>query len=110
MDQALEITPSDFGSVGKVFTGEGLEVVWVKKEGEAIDPGWFVQPMVDLILVVQGKLKVEFERVELSSRVLQPGEMLVLPANTRCRAYRWPRTSKKATIFLAVYPAAQSHA
>ena len=105
-DDALEITHSPYGSVGRLFTGEGLEAVWVKKEAEEIDPGWFTQPMVDLILVVQGKLRVEFERADWSPRVLSPGEMLILPRDTRCRAYRWPRDAKEGTIFLAVYPSA----
>lgn len=103
-DEALEITNSAYGSVGSLFTGEGIEAVWVKKEEEEIDTDWFEQPMVDLILVVQGQLKVEFEREDLGSRVLEPGEMLVLPANTRCRAYRWPRQASEDSIFLAVYP------
>ncbi len=103
-DDALEITHSDYGSVGRMFTGESMEAVWVKKEAEEIDPGWFEQPMVDLILVVQGQLKLEYERPGLGSPVLKPGEMLVVPANTRLRAYRWPREAKEATIFLAVYP------
>lgn len=59
--EALEIRPSPFGSVGKIFSGEGVEAVWVKKQGEDIDPDWFSQPMVDLILVVNGSLKVDFE-------------------------------------------------
>ena len=104
-DEALEVTHSAYGSVGRIFTGEGLEAVWVKKEAEEIDPGWFIQPVVDLILVVQGKLRVEYERPDMSPRVLSPGEMLVLPPNTRCRAYRWPRTAHEGTVFLAVYPA-----
>jgi hypothetical protein len=29
---------------------------------------------------------------------------IVLPPNTRCRAYRWPRDQREASIFLAVYP------
>ena len=103
-EEALEITHSAFGSVGRLFTGEGVEVVWVKKEAEEIDPGWFSQPMVDLILVVQGMLKVEYERPDVSSRVLKPGEMLILPANMRCRAYRWPREAGEATVFVAIYP------
>ena len=103
-DDALEITHSAYGRVGRLFTGEGFEAVWVKKEAEEIDPGWFIQPVVDLILVVQGKLRVEYDTPDLSPRVLAPGEMLVLPANTRCRAYRWPREAKEGTVFLAVYP------
>lgn len=41
----------------------------------------------------------------------EPGDMLILPAQTACRAYRWPREAEQATIFLAIYPqqAAQSH-
>lgn len=103
-DEALEITHSAYGSVGRIFTGEGLEAVWVKKEAEEIDPGWFIQPVVDLILVVRGKLRVEYERPDMSPNVLSPGEMLVMPQNTRCRAYRWPREAKEGTVFLAVYP------
>ncbi len=103
-DEALEITHSSYGSVGHIFTGGGLEAVWVKKEAEEIDPGWFEQPTVDMILVVQGNLKVEFEQPGPIARVLKPGEMLILPPNICCRAYRWPREAKDATIFLAVYP------
>jgi hypothetical protein len=102
-DEALEIQHSSFGSVGKLFSGEGIEAVWVKKEAEEIDPDWFSQPMVDLILVVQGKLKMEFERTDLSPCVLEPGDLILLPPETRCRAYRWPREVKEATVFLAVY-------
>ena len=103
-DEALEISHSPFGTVGMMFSGEGVEAVWVKKLAEEIEPGWFEQSMVDLILVVQGKLKVEFERPDLSSRVLEPGQMLVLPANMRLRAYHWPRETKEATVFVAIYP------
>ncbi len=103
-DEALEITHSPYGSVGRLFTGEGLEAVWVKKEAEEIDPGWFIQSTVDLILVVQGQLKLEYENRDLAPRVLAPGELLVLPPNTRLRAFRWPRDARQATVFLAVYP------
>jgi hypothetical protein len=101
---ALEVRDTPFGSVGKIFSGEGIEAVWVRKQNEDIDPDWFSQPTVDLILVVQGKLRVEFENPDLSPCVLEPGDLLVLPANTRCRAYRWPRDAREATVFVAVYP------
>jgi quercetin dioxygenase-like cupin family protein len=103
-EDALEIHHSPFGSVGKIFSGEGVEAVWVKKQSEEIDPDWFSQSMVDLILVVKGKLKLEFERSDLSPCVLEPGDLLILPPDTRCRAYRWPRDAEEATVFLAVYP------
>ncbi len=103
-EDALEIHHSPFGSVGRIFSGEGVEAVWVKKQSEEIDPDWFSQPTVDLILVAKGKLRMEFERSDLSPCVLEPGDLLVLPPDTRCRAYRWPRDAKEATMFLAVYP------
>jgi quercetin dioxygenase-like cupin family protein len=101
---ALEIHDTPFGSVGKIFSGEGIEAVWVRKQNEGIDPDWFSQPMADLILVVQGKLKVEFDVPDLSPCVLAPGDFLILPAETRCRAYRWPRDAEEATVFITVYP------
>ncbi len=106
--EAQGITRSQYGSVGQLFTGEGLEAVWVAKQDETIDPGWFSQGQVDLILVVQGELRFEFERTDLSARVLAPGDFMVLPANTRCRAYRWPRERPGASVFVAVYPKATS--
>ncbi len=102
--EAVEVTHSPYGSVGRLFTGEGLEAVWVKKEAEEIDPSWFSQAMVDLILVVQGKLKVEYERSDLPDFVLEAGDLLILPPHTRCRAFRWPRDAKEGTVFVAVYP------
>lgn len=101
---ALAITDSPTGSVGRLFTGEGIEAVWVSKEDEEIDPEWFSQSMVDLIVVLQGQLRVEFERSEFETLVLDPGDLFVLPAGTRCRAYRWSRDREEATVFLAVSP------
>lgn len=103
-EEALETHDSPFGSVGTIFSGEGIEAVWVKKQSEEIDPDWFSQPMFDLIVVLKGNLKVEFERPDLSPRILEPGTLLVLPPNTRCRAYSWPRNAEEAAVFLAVYP------
>ena len=103
-EDALETRHSTFGTVGKVFRGDGVEAVWVKKQNEEIDPAWFSQPMVDLMLVVSGKLKIEFERSDLSPSVLEPGDLLVLPPDTRCRAYHWPRDIEEPTTFFAVYP------
>jgi hypothetical protein len=100
---AAKTVQTPFGAVGKLFCGDGIEAVWVSKHNEPIDPNWFSQKKVDLITVLQGKLRVDYER-DIFSQVLEPGDMLVLPPRTRCRAYRWPRTARKATIFLAVYP------
>jgi mannose-6-phosphate isomerase-like protein (cupin superfamily) len=98
-------TATAFGEVGKVFSGEGIELVWVAKQAEEIDPAWFSADTVDLLLVLQGRLRVEFDDEASTELTLRPGQLLVLPARTRCRAYRWPREEHDATIFLAAYPA-----
>ncbi len=102
--EALDIHDSPTGQVGRVFCGEGLEAVWVAKQQEVIDEAWFSQPTVDMLIILQGQLRVEFEQELQSSMVLGPGDLLVLPPHTRCRAYRWPRDRQEATIFLAAYP------
>jgi hypothetical protein len=102
--EAIETTTSSYGSVGRLFTGEGLELVWVRKENEEVDPGWFSQSVVDLIVVIQGGLRCEFDDPRSKTTDLRAGDVLVLPANRRCRAYRWPREQREATIFIAAYP------
>lgn len=102
--EAEETRRSAYGSVGRLFTGEGLELVWVRKEQEEVDPGWFSQSAVDLIIVVAGGLRCELDDPELRTTDLRPGDVLVLPGHTRCRAYRWPRHQRGPTVFVAAYP------
>jgi hypothetical protein len=102
--QATQVRSTPFGEVGTVFSGQGIEMVWVSKLAEPIDENWFSSDEVDLILVVQGQLKVEFESPSHADRVLSVGDVLVLPAREQCRAYRWPRDVHEATIFVAAYP------
>jgi uncharacterized protein len=102
---AGELRSGPFGDVGTMFSGHGIEVVWVSKLGESVDDNWFWSHEEDVILVVQGQLKVEFETPDQPDRVLGIGEALVLPPRMRCRAYRWPRDASQATIFVAAYPA-----
>ncbi len=101
---AVAVQSAPTGTVGTLYSRAGLEAVWVAKQQEIIDPEWFSQPTVDLIAVMQGQLRVEFAQEDLAPVVLDPGDLLVLPPNTRCRAYRWPRDRGEAAIFLAVYP------
>lgn len=102
--EAVATKATPYGSVGQLFSGEGIEAVWVAKQDEEIDPGWFSQGSVDLILVVQGEFQIEFEDQDFPARRLATGDFMVLPSNTRCRAYRWPRDRREAGIFVAVYP------
>jgi hypothetical protein len=105
--EAVRTRSTAFGVVGTLFSQESIELVWVSKGDEEVDPDWFCSDEVDLIVVVRGHLKFEFESPDLSDRVLGAGDVLVLPSSTRCRAYRWPRECKEATVFLAAYPIAR---
>jgi uncharacterized protein YjlB len=102
--EAARVRSTAFGETGTVFSGSGIELVWVSKQDEAVDEDWFRSDEVDLILVVQGQLKVEFESPGRDDLVLSVGDVLVLPAGERCRAYRWPREARAATVFVAAYP------
>ena len=104
---ALEVTATPYGNVGRILNDEAFEALWVSKAGEDVDPHWFSQPAIDLLVVIQGDLKFEFADTGREI-VLHPGDAIVLPPNTRCRAYRWPRDSETPAIFLAVYPAPSS--
>ncbi len=78
--QASRVRSTPFGEVGTVFSGQGIEMVWVSKPAEPIDENWFSSDEADLILVVQGQLKFEFESTTQADRALRVGEVLVLPA------------------------------
>lgn len=39
--EASQIRSTQFGDVGTVFCGQGIELVWVNKQDEPIDPHWF---------------------------------------------------------------------
>jgi hypothetical protein len=103
--EALATRSVPFGDVGTLFTGDGIECVWVRKLDEEIDPDWFQADATDVIVVIHGHLKVGFESERDDDRVVGPGSLLVLPAGVRCRAYRWPRDAPDAAIFVATYPA-----
>jgi uncharacterized protein len=109
--EASHVRPTPFGDVGTVLSGERMEFVWVSKHGEPADDSWFSMKEVELIMVIKGQLKLEFDAPGQRDRVLSVGEVLVLPADARCRISRWPRESDQATIFVAAYPTPErSHA
>lgn len=105
--EAMETRSTAFGEVGTLYSSPKIECVWVRKLDEQVDPSWFESGQVDLMLVVQGGLKVEFESQIYADMVLQVGDLLVLPPGVRCRAYRWPRDAQDASIFVAAYPPAR---
>jgi len=74
--QALEVRPGPYGAVGTLFSGEGLEAVWVSKQNEAIDSDWFSQDSVDVLVVLQGQLRIEFANPDFPPCLLQLGAVL----------------------------------
>jgi hypothetical protein len=100
--EGLGVRTTPYGSVGTILDSGNTEVVWVCKDDEDIDPDWFCQDDTDVLCVVQGQLRVEFARGPDPAVTVGPGEVLVLPPRTACRAYRWPRDCEQATVFLAI--------
>lgn len=106
--EAAHVRQTPFGDVGTVFSSPEMEVVWVSKLGEPVDEHWFSSHDPDVILVVQGQLRFEFEDPAEADRVLGVGDVLTLPAQTRCRAYSWPRHAGQPAVFVAAYPASRA--
>ena len=106
--EAAHVRPTPFGDVGTIFCSPDMEVVWVSKLGEPVDEHWFSSHEPDVILVLQGQLKFEFENHAEADRVLGVGDVLTLPAGKRCRAYSWPRHAGKPAIFIAACPASRA--
>ena len=97
---ALDVTGSPYGAVGLVHSGRELNVWWIRKEREEIDPAWTIFTRDDVLYVVEGSLKLELRGQP--SHVLEAGDVFVIEAGTAFRGYRWPRDSDEPCIFLAV--------
>lgn len=109
--EAPRVEKTPYGAVGTMVDDAVIEVVWVAKQDEAVDPEWYSQEELDVLYLVRGMLRVEFADEPSASRPLGEGDLLVIPPGTRCRAYRWPRESRNPAIFVAITPrgAAAAH-
>jgi quercetin dioxygenase-like cupin family protein len=96
----LDVTESPYGAVGVLHAGRELNVWWIRKEREEIDPEWTIFTRDDVLYVVEGSLKLEIRGQ--ASRVLDEGDVFVIEAGTAFRGYRWPRDSDEPCVFLAV--------
>ena len=47
--EAVEITGTPYGSVGLLHSGKELNVWWIHKEGEEIDPEWTIFTRDDVL-------------------------------------------------------------
>jgi mannose-6-phosphate isomerase-like protein (cupin superfamily) len=100
--EASSVEESAYGSVGVVHSGDDLDVWWIWKDGEDVEPAPAVLDREDLLFVISGSLRLELEGHE--TRVVGPGQAVVIPAGTPFRGYRWPRDGEPC-LFLAVAPA-----
>jgi hypothetical protein len=100
---ALEVVESPFGAVGVVHRGGVVDVWWIWKDEEQVDPEWTIFSREDVLYVVQGMLKLELR--DAPEVTLEQGDVFVIPAGAAFRGYRWPRDSAVPCLFVAVSPA-----
>jgi len=98
--EALEVTETPFGSVGVLHQGDDVNVWWIWKEREDLDPEWTIFSREDFLFVVAGTLKLELRDVR--DVVLETRDAFVIPARTAFRGYRWPRDSEEPCVFIGV--------
>lgn len=95
---------SAYGTAGVVHAGLDLNVWWIRKEDDEIEPTWLVLDREDVLYVVEGQLRLEFRDEPERTCVLSAGECYVVPPDTPLRGYRYPRDGAPC-LFLAVSPA-----
>ena len=101
---------SPYGRGAMVATQPGFEIFWIYKEQEAVDSNLITMDVDDIILVLQGGLKLELHGDDPKDPVLGPGDVFVIPAGMPFRGYRYPRDQIEPTIFIAIYGRKESPA
>ena len=94
---------SQYGRGAVVATQPGFEIFWIHKDQEAVDPSLLTMEVDDVLIVLQGELKLELRGDEPQDIVLGPGDMFTIPARVPFRGYRYPRDQVGPTVFIAVY-------
>ena len=80
---------------------QGLTIERIVSHGQASPPGfWYDQAFAEWVLVLSGSAEVRLE-CEGSSRILAPGDHLLIPAHCKHRV-EWTDPAA-ATIWLAVH-------
>jgi mannose-6-phosphate isomerase-like protein (cupin superfamily) len=93
--------------VGQLFAGEGVGVLWVSKRTGQLDSHWFQHPETGVLVVLRGRLLVEFKEKKHGPQTLGPGDVLVVPPNTDFRANSAPHGAAEPALFLTVYRTAR---
>jgi mannose-6-phosphate isomerase-like protein (cupin superfamily) len=102
--EGLTYDETPYGRVAVVASLPGFRVAWIYKDQEPIDPSLDVKDVDDLIVMLQGGLKLELRGDDTQDIVLGPGDAFVIPAGVPFRGYRYPREQAEPTIFLGIYP------
>jgi mannose-6-phosphate isomerase-like protein (cupin superfamily) len=96
------IHETPFGRVEVLHESDDVKVWRIRKDAEQVDPDTDRCDRDDVLVVVEGSLRLELEGRE--PVVLATGDAFVIPANTAFRGYRWPRDGGPCE-FVAVAPA-----
>jgi hypothetical protein len=59
--EASSVELSPYGSVGVVHSGTDLEVWWVWKSDEDVEPTWAVVDREDLLYIIKGSLRLDLD-------------------------------------------------
>ncbi len=102
--EGLTYSETPYGRVATVASLPGLRAAWIYKDQEQIDPSLDRKDVDDVIVVLQGGLKLELRGDQPQDIVLGPGDAFVIPAGVPFRGYRHPRGQVQPTIFLGIYP------
>jgi len=102
--EGLTYSETPYGRVAVVASLPGFRAAWIYKDQEFIDPSLDVKYVDDLIVMLEGGLKLELRGDEPQDIELRPGDAFVIPAGVPFRGYRYPRDQAQPTIFLGIYP------
>jgi hypothetical protein len=83
----LDVRPTLYGRVGTVFADPGLEVVWVSKQAEDVDPGWFSQRTTDVLAACSPNLPAAVAAMQAGGRPARKPSRARLPG--------WPKATRR---------------
>jgi mannose-6-phosphate isomerase-like protein (cupin superfamily) len=101
--EGLAWRETPYGRGAMVASQPGFEIVWIYKDQEPVDPSLITMEVDDVIVILQGGLKLELRAEDPQDVILGPGDAFTIPAGIPFRGYRYPRDQIEPTVFIAVY-------
>jgi mannose-6-phosphate isomerase-like protein (cupin superfamily) len=96
-----DIRETPYGTVEDLYIGPELRAWRIHKDAEELEPSAQICTRDDALYVVEGTLRLELNDDEPVD--VPAGGLVVIPAGTRYKGYRWPRDAGPCT-FVAVAP------